>query len=207
MNRLFKWFGLPGSLVLTTLISILAVILAFVDPSVTRLICVPAMFLSSLGDILLMDYKPLTRRLPFRGFIPGAVVFVLSHITYAAAFGLMILQSDAEYFNVGSFFGIFCFVFFIVLFPIVCKKNNGDKTMTVLCLIYLFFISLNCSTVYSAAANFGGLRIISAVGAFFFLISDLFIGFDRACGLKSRYNEDLIWTFYPIGQILLLIGA
>lgn len=71
MHRFFAWFGLPGKLVLTALISLTAIVLAVIDPTPTRIICIPAMLLSSLGDIILMNYKPITKHLPVKGFIAG----------------------------------------------------------------------------------------------------------------------------------------
>lgn len=80
MHRFFAWFGLPGKLVLTALISLTAVVLAVIDTTPTRIICIPAMLLSSLGDIILMNYKPITKHLPVKGFIAGAVAFAAAHV-------------------------------------------------------------------------------------------------------------------------------
>lgn len=72
LARFFRWFGLPGPLVLTALLSLFALTLAGLFPSLPRWLCAAGMLCSSLGDILLMNYRPITNRLPFRGFAAGA---------------------------------------------------------------------------------------------------------------------------------------
>lgn len=204
MHRFFSWFGLPGELVLTALISLLAIALALAAPTATRLVCIPAMLLSSLGDIILMDYKPITGRLPVRGFIAGASFFAASHVIYTAAF----LCSVRGYFNVGAWLGILLFAVTSAATAVLCLgKQNGDRGMIPLGILYLFFIALNFTTVYSCTASRGGIFFVSALGITLFLISDLIIVLDKIIGTKIKNSDLWIWTLYPIGQILLLIGA
>ena len=49
--------------------------------------------------------------------------------------------------------------------------------------------------------------MLSAVGAVSFLISDLIIAEDFIFNVKIKNADAFIRTFYPIGQIFLLIGA
>ena len=74
-------------------------------------------------------------------------------------------------------------------------------------ILYLFFIALNFTTVYSCTASRGGIFFVSALGITLFLISDLIIVSDKIIGTKIKNSDLWIWTLYPIGQILLLIGA
>lgn len=204
MHKLFHWFGLPGKLVLTLLISLTAAVLAAVDPTVTRLLCVPAMLVSSLGDIILMDYKPVTEKLPARGFIAGASTFAVSHVIYFAAF----LFSAGNYFNIGAWVGIALFAVTAAAIAVLClSSSGGNRRMMPLGILYLFFIALNFTTVYSCATARGGRFIVSAIGVTLFLISDLFIAADSILGKKIKNSDFWIWTFYPAGQILLLAGA
>lgn len=208
MNRFFRWFGLPGRLVLTTLISIYACALAIYSPTLPRLLAAVAMILSSLGDIILMDFKPITRSLPFRGFIPGALVFTGSHIFYILAFGYNIYDAGYAYLNVGVLAAFICYVAMILAtLLIVLTRNVEIKSMFFLSMIYLLVISGNCATVYSFAYSARGLAIVSAVGVLSFLISDYFIVMDKVCDITSERLRGLIWWFYPIGQILLLLGV
>lgn len=204
MHRFFAWFGLPGKLVLTALISLTAIVLAVIDPTPTRIICIPAMLLSSLGDIILMNYKPITKNLPVKGFIAGAVAFAAAHVIYFAAF---LFSVKGRYFNVGAICGIALFVLISVCMPLIFPHGRGENRMLFLGLLYLFFIALNYITVYSCAASHGGIFWVSAVGVTSFLISDLFIAADKILGRKKKNSDLWIWTLYPIGQLLLLIGA
>lgn len=208
MNKLFRWFGLPGRLVLTTLMSLFACAMAVCSPSLPRIIAAMAMVLSSLGDITLMDYKPITRSLPFRGFIPGSIVFTIAHILYITAFGYNIYISGYKYLNIGVVAAFACYVLMIVMTMIMVLVRNVEiKSMFFLSMIYLFVISTNCATVYSYAYSARGMAIISAVGVFSFLISDYFIVMDKVCDIKSKVLRELIWWFYPVGQILLILGV
>lgn len=208
MDRFFKWFGLPGRLVLSLLMSLYAIILALIFPSLPRLFAVIAMLLSSLGDIILMDYKPITDRLPLRGFVPGACVFAVAHLAYIAAFGLQIYKNAMRYINYGVIIALGIFMFIVIAASVIAISRHSDGIGLLLPgIAYLFVISCNCATVYSSAVNFGGLKVISAIGVFSFLVSDCFIVIDKVCGIKSKALNGLIWWFYPIGQILLLLGV
>ena len=92
MNQYFQWFGLPGPFVLTCLMSLMAVILAAVFPSQHRWICAAAMIVSSLGDIVLMNFKGIGHRMPVPYFYVGAVLFMAAHLLYIRAFSLRIVR-------------------------------------------------------------------------------------------------------------------
>jgi hypothetical protein len=207
MNRFFRWFGLPGSLVLTTLMSIYAVTLAVIFRNVPHYIAVFAMLLSSLGDIVLMDYKPITSHLHLHGSFSGASLFMLSHLLYIATFGYKIFVGGYIYINTGFYIAAFTFIILSVACTAISliRKSSG-RNLIIPCILYLFVISLNCATVYSYAFSAGGKGIISAAGILSFLISDCFIILKDVCGIKSKTLSKLIWWFYPIGQILLLSG-
>ena len=93
----------PKRLVTTVFLSVLSMILALADPSAARVLCVPAMLLSSFGDVILMNYRPITRRLPFRGFVAGSTFFLLSHVVYCAAFLVLLNRAGETYYNDGAF--------------------------------------------------------------------------------------------------------
>ena len=85
--------------------------------------------------------------------------------------------------------------------------KRGNRKKLPLGMLYILFISLNFTTVFSCALSHGGLFILSAVGVISFLISDLMIAEDVILNGKIKNADTLIWTFYPIGQIFLIIGA
>ena len=131
MHRFFKLFGLPGKVVLTALMSLLAVLMAVLDPTMTRILCIPAMLVSSLGDIILMNYRPITDRLPFRGFIPGAVTFAVSHVLYFIAFLFAAVEGGRSYFNAGAYWGIFLSAC-LLLWMTFRGLKRGDRKMLAL---------------------------------------------------------------------------
>lgn len=208
VTRFFRWFGLPGRFVLTLLMSGLSVLLAFYFPSVPHFIAAGAMLLSSLGDILLMNFRPVTRLLPFRGFKAGSAVFTLAHLTYASAFGYKIYKSKLSFFNAGVVIAFAIFVTLVLLTVILTFLRHSDGiNMLAPGMIYLLVISINCAAIFSCAFSMGGLAIVSSVGILSFLTSDYFIMLDKVCGVDSKTLNELIWWFYPIGQILLLVGV
>ncbi len=208
MNRFFRWFGLPGRLVLTLLMSAFACVMAVLFPSLPRLLAAIAMLMSSLGDIVLMDYKPITHSLHLSGFITGSLVFVAAHLMYIAAFGTRIYLAGYSYLNPGIAAAFVCYVLLVTAaIVLVLLRNTEVNSMLWLSMIYLFVITANCATVFSYAYSAHGAALLSAVGVLLFLASDYFIVLERACGIRSRVLRELIWWLYPIGQILLLLGV
>lgn len=198
---------IPKRLIATSLLFTFAVVLAVLDPSPARLICVPAMLLSSLGDILLMDFRPITTRLPFRGFIPGAISFGISHLVYSAAFLTAIVSAGKAYWNGGVLIGLAALLFSAGMLTVITVRKKGDVKMLLLEMIYLFVICLNIASASSAASAVGGKFILCSVGAVIFLVSDMFILASEVCRQSSARFKVPIWITYAAAQILLLAGA
>lgn len=206
MNDFFRWFGLPGSFVLTCLMSILALTLAAVSPSPHRIGCAAAMLLSTAGDIVLMNFRGIGSRLPVPYFYVGAGFFILAHIAYIAAFLLKIRQSGGRLMGPGALTAV-CIVLaaWVVLTVMTLQKGRTDPVMYALCFVYMCIIGLNCMTIFSCAFSAGGWHLLAAAGALSFFISDLIIGLDKLAGITSPALEKAIWWFYPVGQILILV--
>lgn len=207
MNRFFRWLGLPGRLTLTLLISSYALILALLDPVPVRFIAASAMLLSSLGDIVLMDFKPITRRIHICGFVAGALVFMLSHLTYASAFGYDILRRGLGFLNHGITLAaiVFALTASALLLGGRFKEYEG-RSCLIPALLYLLIISFNAAVISSRAFSLGGRALIPAIGIFLFLVSDCFVIARRVVGIRSKIMNELIWWFYPIGQIMIISG-
>lgn len=207
MTRLFRWFGLPGRFVITVLLSCYAVTLAALRPSPQRLVAAAAMLMSSCGDIVLMDFKPITRHFLKTGFETGVFIFMLSHLLYTTAFGFAISIGGDAYINQGVMLAgiIFVIVELLMVAAAVGSKNAAAPPL-LLGTLYLLVISLASSFVYSYAFSTGGRSILSAVGIFLFLLSDCFIIANRILAKKSKLLSRLVWWVYPAGQILLLSG-
>lgn len=203
MEKAFAWFGLKGSLVLTMLLSALSLVLAVVFRTPIRWLCFAAMLMSSVGDIFLMHFKGIEERFP-NFFVVGAAFFMLAHLLYTACFALKICDQGSMYMNGGAAAALVIAVLSLIYFTSICK----NKSQLPLAVAYLAIITLNCMTVFSFAwLNGIGdlLAVLAAIGATSFLASDLIIGFGLLANIH-RYDY-LIWWLYPIGQLLLIIGA
>ena len=99
MDKYFAWFGLPGSLVLTTLLSITAIALAICFRTKDRKIAAFAMVCCSMGDIVLAGYFGLDELLGTGGFYVGAGIFIIGHLIYIAAYMVQIRTNNYTYKN------------------------------------------------------------------------------------------------------------
>lgn len=206
MDQYFRCFGLPGSFVLTVLMSLYALVLAVLHPSQARLLCLAAMLMSSVGDIFLMRFKGLDRIFP-NYFVIGAAFFMAAHLLYMGCYALKIRQSGAPFWNGGviaaAAIALACFVYFTG----VCARRH-DFSSYPLALAYLVVITLNCACIFSysfSAFAAHPAAIAAAAGALSFLLSDLIIGLGMLAGI-NRY-DDLIWWLYPVGQVLIITMA
>lgn len=166
-------------------------------------LCTLAMFMSFIGDICL-NCMPLNRR-PHSLLYTGAVFFMLAHITYAYAYYTLIKATNKPYFNTGAIIAIVFLILLVstIIFTIIKSKQKLKASMLLVFGIYVIMISINFITVCSYSFSF---IAISFIGALSFLISDLIIGIETVFKIKSDILRKLVWIFYPIGQIILLIG-
>ena len=206
MDSYFRWFGLPGSVVLTMLLSAFAFILAVLQPTPVRWICFSAMLLSSVGDVFLARFRGLDRIFP-NYFVIGAAFFMAAHLFYILCYGMKIRAAGTSFWNPGAWTAILIGIAAAAAFVFLCR-SAGNTSVLPLILIYAVIIFANCAAVFSFA--FGqGFRYASAicavVGVVSFLLSDIVIGLGIA-GNIHRYDY-LIWWLYPIGQILLILGV
>lgn len=208
MDRWFEWFGLRGALVLTILMSLFALVLALIFPSKARWICFAAMVLSSVGDILLMDFASINRLLPISSFFAGAFAFMLSHLIYIIAFATEIRTGGHRFVNPGFFIALgIILLACIAVFGTALRQSYISPIMMTLCVVYALIIGANCVTIFSFAWSVRSWHSIAALGALSFFISDLIIGLNQLLIPIPHSWNDAIWWFYPIGQILILIGG
>lgn len=206
LARFFRWFGLPGALVLTTLLSLFALALVCLCPSLPRWLCAAGMLCSSLGDILLMNYRPITDRLPFRGFTAGACAFMAAHGCYIAAFASAAARRGSLR-TPAILAGVLLFAALLAVLLILYRRNpKAKRGRTLLCVVYLAVISTCCTAVFTFACHRGPIGLLSAAGALLFLASDTIIGFGQVGGLRIPHAGDWIWWLYPLGQALLISG-
>jgi hypothetical protein len=94
-----------------------------------------------------------------------------------------------------------------VLFTMAFRQSYISTIMVTLCFVYAIIIGANCVTIFSYAWSVRSWRSIAALGALSFFISDLIIGLNTLLIPIPDNWGDAIWWFYPIGQILILLGG
>lgn len=196
-------------LIITLSLSLYGILLAAFapHPAPDRYLCAAAMLLSSLGDIVLMNFRPVTDRLRLHGFVAGGAVFGISHIIYAAGFAVLNLVRGGSFSNAGLLAAVAVWAALIIFGAFRYRDAGGSKPLFLPVAGYLTLICADCASVWAAAVSLGGLRWISAAGIFLFLASDLFIFFDKLLGVRTKNNDLAIWILYPAGQFLLLTGG
>lgn len=204
MNRYFTCLGLPGSFVLTILLSLTALLSAIIQPSIGRWLCFAAMILSSIGDIFLMRFMGLNRIFP-NYFLWGAASFMIAHIIYTLSYRSLAASKSLSFFNGGVVLAAIIALCGLIYVLYTCHQRNNYSNF-ILVTVYLFIICINCASIFSYAwASFPKhpWTIFAAIGALSFFISDFIIGIGMLAGV-NRYDH-LIWWFYPIGQILIIL--
>jgi uncharacterized membrane protein YhhN len=206
MSSYFAWFGLPGTFVLTVLMSALALVLALLRPSAHRWLCFAAMAFSTGGDLFLTNFRGLGN-LP-NSFVIGACLFGIAHVLYLLTYRkLSALRGYPTLNRFGLIPALLAAVGSVAFFTYMCARRS-DFSMFPLCMAYLVLISANTATILSYAASAFRKRpaaIFAALGAVSFFISDFIIGLDMLAGIPGFGH--LIWWYYPIGQILIISSA
>ena len=206
MHEYFACFGLPGTFVLTWLMSLAAVILAVIRRKNYAYLCAAAMVVSSCGDMFTTRFGRIAEIFP-NYLIIGASLFMVAHVLYTLSYRTLAKSKGFRYFNGGVITAIVLALACLVYFTVVCYQRN-DFSMYVLCMLYLTVITLNCATVFSyawSAVKKKPYLIFCAVGALSFFVSDLLLGLEVLAGIYDY--SFLVWWFYPIGQILLNVFA
>lgn len=207
MNQYFAWFGLSGTLVLTSLLSLMAVVLFALFRTKDRALCAVGMLLCSAGDIVLGGLFGIKEAMPGTYFFLGAGLFILGHLLYIAAYRALIAAKGYQVFNTGFRGGV---VFTILVFAAITVYMVAGGTfpgpaMYGICLVYAVIIGADLSVIWSYAWSRRGVRSLVAVGVLVFFLSDLIIGVGRLCGIHQF--DALIWWLYPVGQFLVILFA
>ena len=207
MHVYFNWFGLPGTLVLTALLSLFALVRAVCSPSAVHWVCFAAMALSSVGDLFMTHLQKMGSRYP-NSFTIGAVFFMAAHLAYSLCYGMKVFNTAGAFrWNTGTTLALCIGLAALVLMLTLSIRHHRTGSLPII-LIYLVIITFNCAVIFTYAWSLH-LQTLSALfaaaGVFSFLLSDLVIGLSMA-GNIHRFDS-LIWWLYPIGQFLLILAA
>lgn len=210
MHKYFSWFGLPGKVVLTSLLSILAIGLWVADPSRSRLLCAAAMVVSSLGDLAMMEEMQKRKKCSaIPPFYVGAALFMVAHVLYIRAYWEELAANGITWPNAGTYVGVcLLLVGCVSVLAFLIRSGKPGAVMLLGSLVYLLVISANCTVISTYAAGMGGIRYLCAAGALSFFISDYLIGARMLSDIPFFQGEGArgaVWWFYPIGQALMII--
>lgn len=205
MNRFFDNIPMlkgkvPGKIILSLLMLVYAFCLCIFIGRTDRMICFIAMFAAFLGDFFL-NHVNLEKRTK-KDFYLGTLAFICAHIIYIIAYYEQIKENNFQIFNAG--FDIAGIIIYAIIFAFTLMKKKASFNMYALGVMYLLTIGLNCAMIFSFSYSIGNIKSLAALGAILFLVSDLFIGIETFTGLKSKVIRELVWWFYPIGQIIII---
>lgn len=204
MYRFFAWFGFSGKRILSLLLSLFALIMFIINPSLARALAAVAMFFSTGGDFCMsMGDKPDNRGITY--MIKGALLFAFAHIIYVFAY---CAAANFQWlgFNWGSIVAV-CFCLAGLFVMLLLRRNAANLKLWSYCLVYLAVISLNVIVVCSYGVASGGWQLLAMLGVISFFLSDCLIAlrtFSKIDFFRSRTARDMVWWLYPIGQLLLI---
>ena len=201
----------PNNFLISISLLVGSIILAAFFPSSHRGLAAAAMFFSFLGDLALMDYQRLFSRYTPSPFVVGGVLFMISHVFYGFAFLRLASSFQIPYLNNGFAAALITGLLAYLSLILIGKKNEVLTSKRALLLaLYAAFEVFDMTCVFSC--GYGMMTdgrwlqgIVAPLGIVLFVISDYFIGMDKVAG--NRRLIKYIWLFYPIGQLLLIIGA
>ena len=180
----------------TVLLSVIAIV---------REICMYAILLSTLADLILMNYRGIPK-LVFKkaNFGIGAFLFGIVQILYHICFLRVMGISALVTLNHAGYIALFIGVLVIPSLLFIMSEKNHIYIIGVL--IYSICLLFNMMTIFNAAYMLGNRHIFAAIGIVLFMISDIFI-LIRENMKDNTFIRKLIWVFYPLGQIMIILGV
>lgn len=192
----------------TFFMSMVAIALFALYPTRSRELCMYAILVSTLADLVLMDYNNLPGIiLGKKQFYAGMALFGITHVIYMICFS----EIANQYVGIGDtyvirsvsivFFFVFVGSFIFTIYATYGKSDNFSSAV----MIYVMLITFSMRGIYTCAALYKGQYIISAIGITMFWISDMLI-LIRETKKDTPLIRKLIWVFYPIGQMLIVFS-
>lgn len=186
----------------TMLLTAIAIARYIVSPSYPREICMYAVWLSTLADLILMNYIGIPKAIFKKAnFLVGTFLFMIVQILYYICFLKIMGLDTLEKLNLGGYVALFIGVITVPLSIFVVTERCFVYVIGIL--IYAICIILNMMGIFNCAYMLGGKYIFAVIGIVLFIISDVFI-LIRENIKDSTFIRKLIWIFYPIGQLMII---
>lgn len=190
----------------TFMLSLIAIYMFVINPSNMREICMYAILVSTVADLILMNYKGIPGVLFQRSRLyVGMAFFVITHILYIICFGSSLPLNALSLVDVVStLICCICICFWTMSLTIFfsTKKSNIFRWAAI---IYTFVINTAVFTIFLCNSIIGGKLVFAEIGIILFLISDILI-LTRETVCDNTLVRKLIWIFYPIGQLLIIFS-
>ena len=147
----------------TVLLSVIAIVRYIVFPSLPREICMYAILLSTLADLILMNYRGIPK-LVFKkaNFGIGAFLFGIVQILYHICFLRVMGISALVTLNHAGYVALFIGVLVIPSLLFIMSEKNHIYIIGVL--IYSICLLFNMMTIFNAAYMLGNRHIFAAIG-------------------------------------------
>lgn len=189
-----------GKSAVMSIILILAIVLALTLKSQrNRILVIVATLFGLIGDVIMaLDAS-------WRVMVGGSF-FLLEHIVYIVMLILLIkkeridLRKNIAFYIGVAFFVISTIVIEALAFTMVEKQNVA---LALLVALYILGLSTNLALNFAYSYKKKGTYYLFALGMLIFFITDIWV-FLSALKINSAASN-LIWYFYPIGQLLLVL--
>lgn len=137
--------------------------------------------------------------------IAGGSAFAVEHAIFIVMFIKMFKEQKLKIFNKWfilslGIFGVSLVIFEALTFALVPQPNI---ILASLLPIYMLVICINMGFNFSYSFQRKGTFYLFALGIFVFYISDIFVFLGITKVTQSL--SDVVWLFYPIGQLLMVL--
>ena len=193
----------PAKVIISFLLSFLALFLYVRFKNRERKLCMFAMFSSTVGDIFMTDILQIGSSSTYF----GAFFFILAHCVYAICFIKASYQKNYHLFNVGMIVGICVSIIAILsLYILMINVTGSIQSMFIPLIGYMLFISINLVCQFSYAYSEKGKRRFLYLGMLLFLVSDFLVFMPMLnIVVETQTFNDYIWFTYIPAQILIIL--
>ena len=198
-GRLPRWLrmGLSGTLLVSALVHL---VWGAWDTSAElyATLVFLGMLCSFMGDLIMARLVPVPNRL-----VGGMAAFGVGHLFYSAAFGFLSLQLGPA--GSGHLLAWLLLLGAFVLWAWrrhICRPG-GSRALNMGSLGYAILIAVMASLALNLSTQFLSLATLG-LGAVLFLLSDLVLGHWQVQGHAWKSVNDVIWTTYVLGQLLIV---
>ena len=191
----------------TVLLSLIAIALFIINPTREQKICMYAILVSTIADLILMDYNNIPGII-FKNnhFYVGMLFFAITHILYICCFSKMVMVRIfiLSYIISALILSVLVMSMSILLwFKLVDKKR---KIFKIASFMYMLIIDFDLMVIFICSDLLKNNLVFAAIGITMFLISDMLI-LIRETVCDNNIIRKTICFFYPLGQLFIMCSV